>query len=152
MAWAPRLNASYGHVQAEQPQTLAHALADSPVGLLAWNSQCMGDLDRDALLTHVTAHWVTGTAGSAPRIYAEEDRQQPPSGPTTIPPGLPVPFALAQFPNDWPSDRALAERQHANIVSWNTYPRGGHYAARQAPDLLVQDIRGFFGGLTANQP
>ncbi|MGD0810508.1 MAG: hypothetical protein ABSA91_12510 [Acidimicrobiales bacterium] len=112
----------------------------------------MGDLDRDALLTHVTAHWVTGTAGSAPRIYAEEDRQQPPSGPTTIPPGLPVPFALAQFPNDWPSDRALAERQHANIVSWNTYPRGGHYAARQAPDLLVQDIRGFFGGLTANQP
>jgi epoxide hydrolase len=38
-------NASYGHVQAEHPQTLAHALADSPIGLLAWNSQCMADLD-----------------------------------------------------------------------------------------------------------
>jgi epoxide hydrolase len=140
-------NSSYGHVHAEQPQTLAHALADSPVGLLAWNSQCMGDLDPDALLTHVMVHWVTGTGGSAPRIYAEEDRQQPPSGPTTVPPGLSVPLALAQFPNDWPSDQALAECQHANIVSWKTYDRGGHYAARQAPDLLVQDIRAFFGSL-----
>ncbi|HUB71156.1 MAG TPA: epoxide hydrolase [Acidimicrobiales bacterium] len=140
-------NSPYGHVHAEQPQTLAHALADSPVGLLAWNGQCMGDLDADALLTHVTIYWVTGTAGSAPRIYAEEDRQQPPSGPTTIPPGLRAPIALAQFPNDWPSDRALAERQDANVVSWNVYDRGGHYAARQAPDLLVKDIRDFFGNL-----
>jgi hypothetical protein len=34
-----------------------------------------------------------------------------------------------------------------NIVSWNVYDRGGHYAARQAPDLLVQDMREFFGSL-----
>jgi epoxide hydrolase len=137
-------NASYGHVHADQPQTLAHALADSPVGLLAWNSQCMPDLDPDALLTHVMVHWLTGTAGSAPRIYAEEDRQQPPNGPATIPFGLTVPIGLAQFPNDWPSDRGLAEEQRARILSWNVYDRGGHYAARQAPDLLVRDIREFF--------
>ncbi len=144
-------NASYGHVHADQPQTLAHALADSPVGLLAWNSQCMGDLDPDALLTHVTIHWLTGTAGSAPRTYADEDRQQPPSGPTTIPPGLAVPLGLVQFSNDWRSDRAEAERQGAHIVSWNTYDRGGHYAARQAPDLLVQDMREFFAHCLAGQ-
>jgi epoxide hydrolase len=136
--------ASYGHVHAEQPQTLAHALADSPVGLLAWNSQVMGDLDPDAMLTHVTIHWLTGTAGSAPRIYAEEDRQDPPNGPTTIPPDLRVPVGVAQFPHDWPSDATLAERPHASVVSLNVYDRGGHYAARQAPDLLVKDIRDFF--------
>ncbi len=104
----------------------------------------MADLDSEALLTHVMVHWLTGTAGSAPRIYAEEDRQQPPSGPTTIPPALAPPLGLAQFPHDWSSDRALAEEQHARILSWNIYDRGGHYAARQAPDLLVQDIRAFF--------
>ncbi|MCX4094654.1 epoxide hydrolase family protein [Nocardia sp. alder85J] len=136
--------APYGHVHAEIPQTLAPALTDSPVGLLAWNSQCMPGLDPDALLTHVTIHWLTGTAGSALRIYAEEDRQQPPSGPTTIPPGLDVPLGVAQFAADWPSDRALAERAHARILSWNVYDRGGHYAARQVPDLLVADIRQFF--------
>ena len=111
----------------------------------------MGDLDPDALLTHVTIHWLTGTAGSAPRTYADEDRQQPPSGPTTIPPGLAVPLGLVQFSNDWRSDRAEAERQGAHIVSWNAYDRGGHYAARQAPDLLVQDMREFFAHCLAGQ-
>jgi epoxide hydrolase len=109
----------------------------------------MAGLDPDALLTHVMIHWLTGTAGSAPRIYAEEDRQQPPNGPTTIPPGLTVPLGLAQFPDDWPSDRALAERQGARIVSWNVYARGGHYAAHQAPDLLTHDIREFFAHVLA---
>jgi epoxide hydrolase len=41
----------------------------------------------------------------------------------------------------------LAERDHANIVSWNSYECGGHYAAHQEPGLLVDDIRGFFAGL-----
>ena len=61
-----------------------------------------------------------------------------------------MPLGLAQFANDWPSDRALAGRQGARIVSWNDYDRGGHYAARQAPDLLVQDMREFFARLPAH--
>jgi len=28
---------SFNQLHSQQPQTLAHALADSPVGLLAWN-------------------------------------------------------------------------------------------------------------------
>jgi pimeloyl-ACP methyl ester carboxylesterase len=129
---------SYHHVQSQQPQTLAHALADSPVGLLGWNSQVMDGLEPDVLLTHVSIHWLTGTAGSAARIYAESDRQEPPAGPTT------VPLGLAQFRDDLPAIRAYAERDHARIVSWNTYDHGGHYAAHQAPDLLVNDLRTFF--------
>lgn len=130
--------ASYAHVHAQLPQTLGYALADSPIGLLAWNSQAMGDLDPDVLLTHVTIYWLTRTATSAMRLYAEHRRQEPPGGPTT------VPIVLAQFPHDIRPIRACAERNHANIVSWNTYDRGGHYAASQAPDLLVHDIREFF--------
>jgi pimeloyl-ACP methyl ester carboxylesterase len=142
-AWFLRTMASYHHVQAQQPQTLGYALSDSPAGLLAWNSQVMGDLDPDALITHVAIHWLTGTAASALRIYAEDDRDEAPAGPTT------VPLGLAQFPNDMQAIRAYAERDHAAIVSWNTYDRGGHYAAHQAPDLLVADIRGFFAKLAA---
>jgi hypothetical protein len=74
------------------------------------------------------------------RIYADHGRQRPPAGPTT------VPLALAQFPHDIQAIRVCAEREHADIVSWNTYDRGGQYAAHEAPDLLVQDIRGFFAG------
>jgi pimeloyl-ACP methyl ester carboxylesterase len=133
-----RTMAAYHHVQAQQPQTLAHALSDSPVGLLAWNSQCMGGLDPEILLTHVSIHWLTGTAGSAPYIYAEHDRQDPPTGPTT------VALGLANFANDMPALRRYAERDHANIVSWNTYDRGSHYSAHDAADLLVNDMRDFF--------
>jgi pimeloyl-ACP methyl ester carboxylesterase len=133
-------DASYGVVQAQQPQTLAHALSDSPVGLLGWNAQAMHahGLDTDAILTHVTIHWLTGTAGSAIRIYAEADREEPTPGPTT------VPLGVAQFPGDLPSVRAISEHHHREIVSWNQYDRGGHYAAHDVPDLLAADIRGFF--------
>jgi epoxide hydrolase len=133
---------AYAHVNAQQPDLLGFALTDSPVGLLAWNGQAMSALDRDTLLTHVTIYWLTGTATSAMRIYTEHGRQRPAAGPTT------VPLALAQFPNDLQAIRVCAERDHANIVSWNTYDRGGHYAAHEAPDLLVHDIRTFFTGRT----
>ena len=42
--------------------------------------------------------------------------------------------------------RKFAERDHTNIVSWNEYDRGSHWAAHDAPDLLVDDIRQFFAG------
>jgi len=131
--------AAYGVVQSQQPQTLAHALADSPAGLLGWNAQAMHEhgLDADAILTHVTIHWLTGTAGSAIRIYADHAREEPATGRTT------VPLGVAQFPGDLPSIRVFSEQQHT-IVSWNEYDRGGHYAAQDAPDLLVHDLREFF--------
>jgi epoxide hydrolase len=134
-----RHGGSYAHVLGQQPHTLGFALNDSPVGLLAWNSRSMSDLDHETMLTHVTIYWLTGTATSAMRIYAERDRQAPPAGPTT------VPLGLANFARDIHPIRACAERDHANIVTWNTYDRGGHYAAHQEPDLLVDDIRTFLG-------
>ncbi|WP_236647236.1 hypothetical protein [Micromonospora sicca] len=58
-----------------------------------------------------------------------------------------VPLGLANFAWDFQSIRTLAERDHKNIVSWNTYDRGSHFAAHDAPDLLVADIRRFFAAL-----
>jgi len=31
-----------------------------------------------------------------------------------------------------------------NIVHWSEFERGGHFAALEAPDLLVADVRDFF--------
>jgi hypothetical protein len=42
----------------------------------------------------------------------------------------------------------VSERfDHKNLVHWTKYNRSGHYAAHQAPDLLVADIRESFGKL-----
>ena len=62
------------------------------------------------------------------------------------------------FAGDFQSIRRFAERDHKNIVSWNSYDPGlpaaapatppGHYAAHEATDLLAGDIRQFFAKLT----
>jgi hypothetical protein len=58
-----------------------------------------------------------------------------------------VPIGLASFAYDVKTVRRFAERDHANIVSWNTFDRGSHWAAHDAPDLLADDIRQFFASL-----
>jgi hypothetical protein len=55
-----------------------------------------------------------------------------------------VPTGLAQFSQDFQAIRRLAERDHANIVSWHVYDQPGHFAAHQSPGLLVSDIRQLF--------
>jgi microsomal epoxide hydrolase len=40
--------------------------------------------------------------------------------------------------------RRFAERNN-NIVQWTEFDRGGHFAAMEEPDLLVDDVRRFFG-------
>jgi pimeloyl-ACP methyl ester carboxylesterase len=44
------------------------------------------------------------------------------------------------------SVRRFAEKTE-NVVHWSEYDRGGHFAAVEAPDLLVDDVRTFFRGL-----
>ncbi|WP_103347711.1 TIGR03086 family metal-binding protein [Amycolatopsis sp. CA-128772] len=149
---------SFNTLHSQQPHTLAFALADSPLGLLAWNAQLFGEhLDPEFVLANVALYWLTRTGGSSIRFYYEDAHQTAtPQGPTT------VPTALAMFAGDFQSIRRFADRDHANIVSWNAYnvstaaggPRdaAGHYAAHEAPEVLVSDIRGFFASLKSPWP
>ncbi|MET8160878.1 epoxide hydrolase family protein [Sphaerisporangium sp. NPDC005289] len=132
---------AFNVLHSQQPQTLSYAIYDSPVGLLGWNSQLLGDaadLGADFVLTNTMLYWVTGTATSATRFYYEDARAEHPKEPTT------VPLGLAMFDGDFVSMRTFAERDHANIVHWKSYDRGGHYAAHIVPDTLAADLRTFF--------
>ena len=135
-------------LQSQQPQTLAHALADSPSGLLGWHAQLMTDLDPEFVVANAAVYWFTGTQGSALRLYrenalaakrAQEAGERP--GPTT------APTALAQAQGDFASIRRFAERDHANIRQWTTYERGGHYAAHLETQQTAADITAFFATL-----
>jgi hypothetical protein len=132
-------HAVHDKLQAAQPQTVAHALADSPAGQLAWSGQLFGNaLSKDHIVTNVAIYWLTNTAASAGRFYYENQHATPPTGPTT------VPLGLASFAFDFRPIRRFADRDHANIVSWNEFDRGSHWAAHDAPDLLIGDLRQFF--------
>ena len=135
---------AYNQYQSAQPQTLAYALQDSPAGWLAWVCQLFQRwVDRDDILTHASAYWLTSTIGSSIRRYhADAHAQQGASNePTTAPTGVAI------FAEDFQSVRRFADRDHANIVSWNRYDRGSHFSPHDAPDLLLSDIRAFFRSL-----
>jgi len=149
LQWFYENKFSFNQLHSQQPQTLAHALADSPSGLLGWNAQlftndAMGakQLDDDFVLTNVSIYWFTNTAGSSIRFYYENAKAQPLGEPTT------VPIGLAAFDGDFRSIRRFAERDHRTITQWHTYDApGGHYAAHLEPELMTGDIRGFFRSL-----
>jgi len=138
-------------IQATRPQSIAYGLTDSPAFQLAWIAERFKDwtdstdvpedaVDRDQLLTNVMLYWLTGTANSSARLYYENlhagfSPQQPGTTPTGV----------AVFAEDY-AIRRYAERGN-NIVHWTEFDRGGHFAAMEAPDLLVGDVRSFFRGL-----
>jgi epoxide hydrolase len=143
LAWFEKNMDAYDRLQSQQPQSLAYALTDSPVGLLGWH--CLiyrGGVDADYILTNVMIHWLTGTVSSAMRLYREDALRPRHTTPTT------VPIGAAQFRDDYRPIRRLVAREHANLVSCHDYDRPGHFAAHQSPEVLVADIREFFAGLS----
>ena len=140
----------YRAIQEKRPGTLGFGLVDSPLALLAWNAELFfgfeGEgverVDRQAYLTHVSIYWFTASGGSAAALYFED--AQCGAGAREV--YNTTPTGVAVFPWDFRSVRSFAERSN-NIVHWTEMPRGGHFATMDAPDLLVEDMRGFFGAL-----
>jgi pimeloyl-ACP methyl ester carboxylesterase len=149
LQWWETEGNGYFHIQSTRPQTLAFALADSPVGQLAWIADSFKQfsdptgeplapaIDRDRLLTDVTIYWFTGTTASSARAYYEEMH----AGEWDTERGT-TPTGVAAFTTDI-AIRRYSEMGH-NIVHWSDFDRGGHFAALEAPDLFVGDVRAFF--------
>ena len=163
--WAERfrqrqaMEDGYRTQQATKPQTLSYAMMDSPVGVAAWIiekfnswSDTVGDdvesaHSKDELLTNIMVYIVTRTFNTASWIYygrrEEGGRVMSLEGKR-----VEVPTACALFPAEmliWPP-RAYVERMY-NIQRWTEMPRGGHFAAMEAPEMLIEDIRAFARGL-----
>jgi microsomal epoxide hydrolase len=149
---------AYAMLHSTKPQTLSYGLNDSPVGLAAWIlekfrawSDCDGDVERrfskDELLTNIMIYWVTETINSSVRMYYENMRMSPPLKSEQH---IEVPAGVAIFPKDLLlTPREWAERS-LRVQRWTQMPRGGHFAALEEPELLVEDIRAFFRPLRAS--
>jgi epoxide hydrolase len=146
----------YMKIQQTRPQTLGYGLTDSPVGQLAWiieKFQAWTDdsakvpedaIAKDRLLALVSLYWFTATAGSSAHFYYEgaPDVKNAASG--AVPPPQSKPVGVALFPADvFLPVRKIADRDIPTIVHWTEFDRGGHFAAMEVPELLVQDIRAF---------
>jgi pimeloyl-ACP methyl ester carboxylesterase len=148
---------SHFTVQSTEPQTLAYALVDSPVGTAAWLwqrrrswSDCGGNLlaayDRDFLCTLASIYWLTGTIGTSLRTYWEHAAA---GGLPIAPlhgrqPTIEVPAGYAIAPKEvMLIPRAFAERG-TNLQRWSLLPRGGHFSFSEQPRLMIGELREFF--------
>ena len=144
---------AYSQLQGTKPQTLGYSLNDSPAGLAAWIvekfrtwSDSGGDVEKkftkDELLTNIMIYWATETGPSSVRLYYENRKDPGLQG------KMQVPFACAVFPLEMFANapRQWVEASY-NLVQYTVMPRGGHFAALEEPQLLVDDVRKFFRGL-----
>ncbi len=141
----------YHAIQGTRPQTLAYALTDSPAGLAGWIAEKFhnftdhdGDhetaVGRDSLLTNISLYWLTEAINSSFWPYYAARHAPWPLPETKID----VPTAFASFPRETRHPpRWLAETAF-DIRRWTEMPRGGHFAALEAPDLLADDVVAFF--------
>jgi pimeloyl-ACP methyl ester carboxylesterase len=156
-AEAEPLIRSHVAVHTTDPQTLAYALTDSPVGTAAWIwerrrawSDCGGDItsvfSRDDLCTTASIYWLNGSIASSLRLYFEHfnggwppvhDRQ----------PTLEAPTGFAIFPKELALLPRSVAAERTNLQRWTVMPRGGHFAPAEQPRLLVDELRAFFRDL-----
>ena len=142
---------AYEHLHYTRPQTLAFALADTPVGLASWIvekfyfwSDHGDDLSHtfplDMLIDNLMIYWVTGTIGSSMRYYYDDSHFRPP---LRADDHVRVPTAICM----WPKDLVLAPREWAerlyNVRQYSVQAHGGHFPAWEAPDAYAHDLQSF---------
>ncbi|RDX42563.1 alpha/beta-hydrolase [Lentinus brumalis] len=141
----------YSKMQSTKPQTLAYGLTDSPVGLLAWIYEKLviwsdkypwGD---DEVLEWVSIYWFSRAGpGAAGRIYYEMAN----GGTGNALDGnvwQSVPLGISYFPGEVVRLPRSWSHLIGKLVFEGEHEKGGHFAAHEAPEGLVGDLRKMYG-------
>lgn len=153
--WFGRDGYGYNKLQSTKPQTIGTALADSPVALLAWIYEKLHDWtdsypwSDDEILTWVSLYWFS-TAGpeASVRIYYEGFHAESVGG---------IPYAdlmsyiprvqlgIAHLPREIETVPNTWAATLGPVVLQSEHSSGGHFAAWEVPQAIVQDLRAMFG-------
>ena len=143
----------YMKLQCTRPQSLAFALADSPVGLASWlyalfqdASDTGGQPERvialDHLIDDVMLYWLPNAGPSSARFYwegAREIAKGMPTGP------VPLPAGVSMFPGEQVRlSHRWAVARFADLRFFGEAERGGHFAAMENPAAFVEHVRATF--------
>lgn len=156
MTFYQEWDSGYSKQQSTRPQTLAYALADSPVGQMAWIvekfyawTDCDKDgvkhpenvLSKDELLDNVMLYWLNNAGGSSARLYWESFTKAN-MDPIAMPVGCTI------YPKEiFRSSRRWAEKRYTQLVYWNEPDKGGHFAAIEQPESFISEVRNCFRSL-----
>jgi len=149
--WFREVASAYSIEHGTRTATIGHCLSASPVALLSWIGEKFlewtdADPPLDEILESITLYWMTdtfprciypyrGLSGDdeRPRIAkvsgrgAQKNYIEKPSGYSFFP------KELVPMPTSWVA-------QTCNLVSSSIHTSGGHFAAMEKPNGLLQDV------------
>ncbi|EPS29616.1 hypothetical protein PDE_04566 [Penicillium oxalicum 114-2] len=153
--WFRQEGYGYNILQSTKPQTIGTALADSPVALLAWILEKLHDWTDsypwtdDEILTWVSIYWFSKAGPEAStRIYYEATHVEPAAGIKyeQIKAYIPqVKLGISHFPREISIVPSTWAAGLGPVVQQTEHERGGHFAAWEVPDAILQDLRAMFG-------
>lgn len=143
----------YIAIQSTRPGLVGQVLADSPVGQFAWildklqawthpvDALAVDILGERFVFENAALYWFTASAGTSAFVgYAQQGDWG------AEPESSGVPTAVIVFAHD--VGLRVAEEKGHDIVRWTDVEgRGGHFAAMEEPEMLVDDVRGFVRAL-----
>ena len=154
MQYYQREQSGYLKLQTTRPQSLGFALGDSPIGLLAWLVEKYHEwMDvahytqpDDECLSFVMMHWMTGSTPGL-RFYKsafeEKGLGNVMHSLTTY---LATPLGWSAFPRELASPPTDWARAICNLQWYREHEEGGHFPSVECPEVLVEDLREWFGG------
>jgi len=162
IAWATgfgekmQAEGAYLQLQATKPQSLALAMADSPLGVASWLvekfhgwSDVFTDNGRDLakrytphqLLSNIMIYLMTDSFATSVWYYRGYFEEMP-----HIPDGekIEVPCGIGNFAEPYITfpPRSLMEDDY-NIVHWQDYDTVGHFAAMEDPPIFTAEVQQF---------
>ena len=139
-----------------RPQTL-YGLDDSPIALAAWmidhdpesqklinrvSDGATEGLTKDDILDNITLYWLTNTGLSSGRLFWESKL------PFFAPKGVTIPVAVSAFPDEiYTAPESWSRQAFPNLIFYKRHAKGGHFAAWEQPQALVEDMREGFRSL-----
>jgi pimeloyl-ACP methyl ester carboxylesterase len=143
----------YYRIQATRPLTMAYLLSDSPAGLLGyvweklrlWSENADEAFTDDEVLDWMSVYWFSKAGpGASVTIYHEGEAGLSEVGGSYWE-WQPAPMGVTQFPGDVVGMPSAVLRLLGTVVFERWAEKGGHFAAWEAPDELIQDLRTMFG-------
>ncbi|KAI0883655.1 alpha/beta-hydrolase [Annulohypoxylon maeteangense] len=147
----------YSRIQGTKPHTLGISLADSPIGLLAWIyeklwgwTDAYGWTDEEVLTWISVYAFSEAGADASVRLYYEVTHKSK-SMDSLLEWNGKVPLGLSYFPKDVIVLPSSWGKTLGPVVHEKRHQTGGHFAAFEKPEDLVDDIKTFAktGGLGA---
>ncbi|KAH8651663.1 Alpha/Beta hydrolase protein [Ilyonectria robusta] len=138
----------------QRPSTIGLALSSSPLALLSWIGEKLIEwpdqrypLPLETILTLVSFYWYTDTFPRSLYPYRALAASASSGGFFSVPTSKEKPFGYSVFPaENILVPEAWAEQIYPNLAFYKRHDKariGGHFAALEQPEALLQDVEEF---------